>query len=215
MVAGNICPFIFKFESSSEDKFFNVINENCIIFNTVLSNKCSDAYFLSIIIHEYFHFIKQNLIFKSYVEKLKESLSNPFMVIFDIEADLYAAAYFKYFLNYDLEKFISLLYESRELFGNSEIKLDKLSRFLGTAISITNFYINNKYSVYLPSFTRWVIDNSIGFVIKEGYHHNYYLKKVSLEQLEEIKKLFDINHSISKLEFILGIRKTVTALVDI
>ncbi|MBK9108874.1 MAG: hypothetical protein IPM92_11040 [Saprospiraceae bacterium] len=153
MIEKSQCNYNFNFKDSQEDWLYKVDEDNkTIVFNCFIAEICQGDYYLSIIIHELFHFIVQKINYKSEVKHIKSTLGDFIMQTFNIEADLYTSKYYKEYLNYELDDFIKVLYDGRSTFASEEFKIGKLNRFLGSIVSIINFYSTNTYRIFLPHF---------------------------------------------------------------
>ena len=119
---GKPCLIEFEFDSFEEDWIFRVKKDNVLTFNLSLFHLCSERFYLCVIIHELYHYIKHKILDKSEVKILRDLYSDLIIRAMDVEADLYAAIYFKEELNYSYSEYIELLYEGRKVFISKNIR---------------------------------------------------------------------------------------------
>lgn len=208
ILTGKVCRLSFELEFSLEDWIFKPRGENVLVFNSALVNKCTSDYYLSILIHELYHYVEHKISRKSEVKILKDFYGDGFMRIMDIEADLYTAKYFHEIKRIDYQDFLRILYNGRNVFSDPKVRAGKLARFLGTLLSIGHYFKTNIPKIFLPEL-RDIAINGIThlIVVKKGAHQHIKIE-MDNNHLRLLKDLYQ-TPQISFKEYIQGVNKIV------
>lgn len=209
------CDIKIDFTSSEEDWVFEPsIDGDGVLFNTYLEEKSGDEYFLSILIHEFFH-ISQCIYTKSEVQVVKKKFHPSYMTVFDIEADYYTAKYFHYRFSYTFEDFIGTLYQGRKIFPSSEFKIDKFVRFLGSTLSIRNFFTNGDYKLYLPQLIDYNPESEYHFVVDRGTRKSLLKTKLQMNEYNDLKNAHDPEVEMSEARYIEILNNFSSRVIDL
>jgi hypothetical protein len=153
-----------------------VAKDTEVHFNAYVTARCSVEFFRMIVLHECFHLFVQGVPNKSDAKRLKDDFGDVFMKLFDIEADYYTAMYYKEQRHASLVDVFSLYHQGTDIFGDPDIRLPKLERFIGSILSIANAYFRN------PSAKQATRDNelylpAIGNILTEERIHTMILRR--------------------------------------
>lgn len=152
--------------------------DNQVSFNTFVRNKCSADYYQSIVIHEFFHLIVQNVPHKDDAVKIKDDFGVEMMKLIDIEADFFTAVFYKEVLGFDLVSYLKLYFEGGKVFSDKWIRISKLERFIGTLLSISKMFMDHpnkrdKVSccdLYLPCVAPLSMDDKLHVLVIRREH---------------------------------------------
>ena len=148
-----------------------------VCFNSHVLCRCSFEYFELIVIHEWFHLAVQSLPNKSDARLVKHGFGESIMKLLDVEADFYAARFFKECRGTTLIEILSLYEEGSRVFGDPRVLVPKLERFIGAILSIANMYFANPTKrrakdadLYLPTIVGIHTDEVLYTVVARNYH---------------------------------------------
>lgn len=142
----------FQINNSYED-FMVVDEENEIIyFNS--QNSDDLKFYLTCIIHEYYHAVVQNIPNKTDINKIKNHLTDGrwYIVRADLEADSITWRFLKNELKITLEELLEIQYKSNINFDPKKPVNEKIARTIGTIAAIYDLYLKNENAIYFPSF---------------------------------------------------------------
>ena len=88
---------LFSFEFFEISETMKVGENNDLHFNLEYLDKCSVRYFITIVLHEAYHYFINNIPNKKDARRVKDYYPHSMMNQFDIEADLYVATFFSLF----------------------------------------------------------------------------------------------------------------------
>lgn len=184
---------------ASEDWIMKVDDaKKTVSFNTNLSAKCSFGYYLSILIHEFFHLAIQKVPNKEDAVRVKDDFGDELMKLIDIEADFFTALYFKANLDYGLVDYLSLYYEGSTVFSDKWIRANKLERFIGTLLSISKMFMHDDKKIkstsfcdlYLPSISPIYTEDSLHILVIKKEHIYFDEIKATYNDFKELKTCY-------------------------
>ena len=133
-----------------------------------LLNSASLEMINSIVVHELYHNIYQNLsINMEHIKHIEDQFGTQVKAELDIDSDIESFKVTSESLGLDFEKHISMMYES-STFRDQKVRMPKFSRFLGSLLGI---YIYQKYNQKIISYPylNTTLENEIPFTcIHEG-----------------------------------------------
>ncbi|HZV69745.1 MAG TPA: hypothetical protein VFG10_09380 [Saprospiraceae bacterium] len=212
MVTGVPCSIKFTFENNTADWLFDPRDGGKhIVFNTTIESRCRGQYYLSIIIHEFYHFIHQGIPFKKDVDELKEVLGNNFMISLDMQADYYTAVYFNKNLGFDLQDFIGLLYDGSSTFASSEFSKNKFCRYIGTILTVGYYFIYKINRTYLTGYIEGSETCKFLFFVTDFKQENFKRVQSIIDNtsFESLKLAFSSSETLGRSEYISIIRSFV------
>jgi len=196
-----------------DNSWFMRVNKNGdVAFNINILNRCSIEYYKLVVLHEYFHLVVQGVPNKEDAVTIKDDFGDVLMRLLDIEADYFAALYFKEKLGYSLVRFLSLYYEGNAVFASPRLRPTKLERFIGTMLSIINMYINSEDTsnfkecdLYLPTIQAIYTENSLHVMVIKKEH--IYVTEISAryEDFANIKQCYVNVDTLTRKGYIEGI----------
>lgn len=133
-----------------------------------LLNSASVEMINSIVVHELYHSIYQNLsINMEHIKHIEDHFGTQVKAELDIDSDIESFKITSESLGLDFEKHVSMMYES-STFRDQKVRIPKFSRFLGSLLGI---YIYQKYNQKIISYPyiNNTLENEIPFTcIFEG-----------------------------------------------
>lgn len=182
---------------ASEDWFMKADpKRKTVSFNTHVSEKCTYEYYMSIVLHEFFHLEVQKVPNKEDAVKLRDDFGNELLKLIDIEADFYTASFFKEVLNYNLVDYLKLYYEGSKVFSDGWIRTIKLERFIGTLLSISRLHMINGNAkdppcdLYLPTISPIYTEETLHVLVVKKEHIHFDEIKASYNDFKSIKECY-------------------------
>ena len=99
---------LFSFEFFQIEETMVVGKKKDLHFNLEYLKKCSVDYFITIVLHEAYHYFINNIPNKSDAKRVKDFYYHQMMNHIDIEADFYVAKFFKEKLGFSLDDYLTL-----------------------------------------------------------------------------------------------------------
>ncbi|GAB2840887.1 hypothetical protein [Ferruginibacter profundus] len=172
--------------------------DQSVSFNTHLRKRCSFDYYMSIVIHEFFHLAVQKVPNKEDAVKIKDDFGDEWMKIIDIEADFFTAVFYKEKLNFTLVQFLELFYQSGQIFGDKWIRKGKLERYIGTLLTVCKMFLThpNKtplvttYDLYLPSIGALYTEENLHVIVLRKEHIYFEQIDVTFKDVTPIMKCY-------------------------
>ncbi|MBK8055342.1 MAG: hypothetical protein IPK35_19225 [Saprospiraceae bacterium] len=173
------------------DNTMKVDETKSIHFNLAYLQKCSVDYFVTIILHEAYHYYINNIPNKRDATRVKDFYYDEMMQHIDIEADFYVAKFLKEEYNLILEDYLNLYYSGSNAFRDEEIRPQKLQRFVCSMLTIAHLYLHNEFAIYRVNLEaiRLLGKNPRIILHKKGYSETKVIK-FSLANLNKIQKLY-------------------------
>lgn len=162
-----------------------------VSFNMFRRNECSQSYFKSIILHEFFHLAIQKVPNKDDATRVKDDFGEEIMRLIDIEADYFTALFYKEVLGYDIVDYLTIYYEGSKMFKDRWIRIGKLQRFIGTILSVCKMFLTypekgvakpSSYDLYLVTISPLYTEENIHVLVVRREHIYFdYLNVVNAE----------------------------------
>jgi hypothetical protein len=187
-----------------------VAKDSEVLFNTYIAGKCSLEFFRMVALHECFHLFVQGVPNKSDAKRLKDDFGDSFMQLLDIEADYYTAMYYKEVDHASLVDVFTLFYQGSNVFGDPDIRLPKLERFVGSVLSIANAYFENpgvrqttKHNeLFLPALSNILTEERIHTFILRRNHFAVGSIQANTVDFANLKKCYTGSDGRSAREYI-------------
>lgn len=184
--------------------------ESEVHFNTYVAGKCSFEFFRMIVLHECFHLFVQGVPNKSDAKRLKDDFGDAFMKLLDIEADYYVAMYSKEVEHASLADVFGMFYQGSKIFGDPDIRLPKLERFVGSILSIANAYFKNpgtrqttnENELYLPAISNILTEDRIHIFLLKKNHFAVGDIKANTYDFADLKKCYTGSDAKNAREYV-------------
>lgn len=207
-VAAKYSTFVFPRPDAHD--WLMEVKGSAVHFNTYILSDCSFDYLRLVIIHECYHLFVQGLPNKSDVKRLRDDFGWNFMTLLDIEADYWAAMYFKEVERVSLVDMFSLYYEGSRIFGDPDIRLPKLERFIGSILSVANSYFSKptgremakNNELYLATIGNIPTDETIHILLCRRNNFCLGELKMGYSDFVTLKKCYTWSEKQSRAEYV-------------
>ncbi len=210
------------FPFSNSDWVMNVnLERKTVSFNTFMINATSLDFYRIVMIHEFFHLAVQGVPHKENVTKIKDTFGGELMKLIDIQADVFTALFLREVLNYDLHKYLSLLFEGRSAFNDSWIRPPKLERFIGSILSVGRVLLTHsqgdlrEYHCYLPTISPLYTEKCLRLLIFKNEFMLYKDVEITLTEINDLKRCYGDNTEIDINEYLIILNSFVSKVLSL
>jgi hypothetical protein len=149
-----------------QEEHINIVDQNTIILKKQLWQLCKNRkdLFNVCILHDWYHGVGQGVVTYEDVQRLKSSFNKITLLQIDVDADLKIFHFLKSKGILTFESSCNITLESFSVFPNTDLKVTRFNRFLGSLWSIYNLDKTATPAIYFPS-----IDGSIENIEAEKY----------------------------------------------
>ncbi len=148
--------FQIEFITINEDWFLNRYSD-ILKLNCWIGQSCTPDFLTIVMLHEAVHVIMNNIPTKEDVKFVRDHFHSLAMNATDIEADTIVFKYLKETKDWSFDRYIAVLHENANIFGDLKPRTVKIERFLGSLCSIKYFALYQKGVIMIPS-----LDDCIG-----------------------------------------------------
>lgn len=189
----------FTYEPTQEWVVISDETRTIYTFNLGLEEVAGVPYMKTILIHSFYHVLVQNVQTKDEVKKIKDSFGDDGMRTIDIEADFYTAKFLHSVYHFTIEDFYSTIYDGSSTFKDTEARIGKFNRFIGTMLTVYNYFINGSKILYHPKLVE-LSPKIFLYMLKE----NIRVQTIELSEsdIKQLKRLYHKPYLFKKEEYV-------------
>jgi hypothetical protein len=179
-----------------------------VSFNTFVRKQCTFDFYLLIVLHEYFHLVVQKVPNKEDATTIKDDFGIELMKLIDIEADFFAALFFKQHKGYSAVKYFSLMHEGASVFRDSKIRTFKFERFIGSTLSVGKMLVKSQpkkgftCDLYLPTIGPIYTENSLHVLVVKKEHIYFDPINAEYSDFVSIKRCYSDASNLSRQQYV-------------
>lgn len=190
---------------SMKEDWLMKMDDGSVSFNKYITKKCTFEYYVTIVIHEFFHLAVQGIPNKEDAVRVKDDFGDAFMKLIDIQADFFTALFHKEVLKINLTTYLGFYYEGRNVFSDTWIRQGKFERFIGTLMTIFKMYDDHpgntpvsQFNLYLPTIGPISTENSLHILKFSREHIMVISANVSSNEFTELKSCYINKDTLTK-----------------
>jgi Zn-dependent peptidase ImmA (M78 family) len=189
-------PIVFC-DPSPDDWVMRKTPAGVVEFNTFILGRASFEFYELVVLHEAFHLFLQNVPNKSDVRRIRDSFDDLPVHLLDVQADYYSARYLKDRRQRSLGQILALYHQNHKVFTDTDIRVPKLERFIGSVISIVGMFeargansLTASARLYLPAIANVVTEGRIDLIIMRASLLRFESRMLPVGALIDIKSCY-------------------------
>jgi predicted SprT family Zn-dependent metalloprotease len=181
---------VVSFEFFEMDNTMKVGKNKDLHFNLEFLKTCTVDYFITIVLHEAYHYFINNIPNKRDAKRVKDFYYHQMMNHIDIEADLYVAKFFKENYSFSLENYLALYFSGASAFADEEIRPPKFERYVCSMLSIAHIFLHNEFAIYKLNIEAVRLLDKPRVILHKGFYSEAKIINLSSKNLSKLQHLY-------------------------
>jgi predicted SprT family Zn-dependent metalloprotease len=181
---------VVSFEFFEMDETMIVGTKKDLHFNLDYLKKCSIDYYITIVLHEAYHYFVNNIPNKRDAKRVKDFYYHQMMNHIDIEADLYVSRFFKEQYGFSLDSYLALYFSGASAFADDEIRPPKFERYVCSMLSIAHLFYHNEFAIYKLNIEAVRLLDKPRVILHKGFYSESKIISLSSASLNKLQHLY-------------------------
>ncbi len=181
---------VVSFEFFEMDETMIVGNKKDVHFNLDYLKKCSIDYYITIVLHEAYHYFVNKIPNKRDAKRVKDFYYHQMMNHIDIEADLYVSKFFKEKYGFTLDTYLALYFSGASAFADDEIRPPKFERYVCSMLSIAHLFYHNEFAIFKLNIEAVRLLAKPRVILHKGFYSESKIINLSTSNLNKLQHLY-------------------------